>query len=81
MATLMPPKENSNERVGCALGTDPLWTVKEVSEYLRLKPETVRMMARNGRLPSIKIGRVWRFETNQIKEWLDVQNHEVGLSG
>jgi len=49
--------------------TDPLWTVGEVASYLRLRPETIRMMARNGELPSIKVGkRVWRFKISEVKD-------------
>lgn len=51
--------------------TDPLWTAGEVASYLRLRPETIRMMARNGELPSIKVGkRVWRFKISEVKDWL-----------
>ena len=51
--------------------TEPLWTVSEVASYLRLKPETIRLMARNGELPSIKVGRrVWRFKISEVKDWL-----------
>lgn len=46
---------------------DPLWTVQEVSLYLRLKPETVRAMARRGQLPGMKIGRMWRFDRATIE--------------
>lgn len=53
------------------LGTEPLWTVKEVAGYLRLGQETVRMMARRGELPSLKVGkRVWRFKPGDVKGWL-----------
>jgi excisionase family DNA binding protein len=47
--------------------TEPLWTVADVAEYLRLKPETVRMKARAKTLPAIKVGRVWRFRPDEIK--------------
>jgi len=51
--------------------TEPLWTVSEVASYLRLKPETIRLMARNGELPSLKVGkRVWRFRISEVKGWL-----------
>ena len=49
---------------------EPLWTVEDVSQYLRLEPGTVRTMARDGKLPGIKIGRVWRFNHKDIYLWL-----------
>lgn len=48
----------------------PLWTVGEVAVYLRLNPETVRQMARKASIPAIKMGRGWRFRSNDIKAWL-----------
>lgn len=50
-----------------AVNTDQLWTVKEVAQYLRLTPETIRAMARRGQLPGVKVGRSWRFRSLMIK--------------
>jgi len=56
-------------------GTEPLWTVEDVSHFLRLTPETVRTMARRGELPSIKVGRrVWRFRSAEVKRWLKLKS-------
>lgn len=52
------------------LGTDPLFTVEEVSAYLKVKPGTVRSMARTGKLPAIKMNRVWRFQKSQINQFI-----------
>jgi len=43
-----------------------LWTVKDVAEFLRLNPETVRAMTRRGELPAVKAGRVWRYFPDDI---------------
>ena len=50
--------------------TEPLWTVEDVANYLRLKQETVRMMARANKLPALKVGKVWRFRAIEIKEMM-----------
>lgn len=50
--------------------TDPLWTVEDVADYLKLQPETIRSMARRGELPALKIGKVWRFQKRAIHEML-----------
>lgn len=52
------------------LQTDPLWTVEDVADYLKLQPETIRSMARRGELPALKIGKVWRFQRRAIHEML-----------
>lgn len=49
---------------------EPLWTVEDVANFLRLKPETVRIMARDSKLPCIKVGRAWRFNSKEIHEWV-----------
>ncbi len=49
---------------------DPLWTVEDVADYLKLQPETIRSMARRGELPALKIGKVWRFQKRAIHEML-----------
>ncbi len=51
--------------------TEPLWTVEDVANYLRLKQETVRLMARANKIPAIKVGKVWRFKASEIKEMLN----------
>ena len=53
------------------MASEPLWTVEEVAEYLRLDPETVRAKARKGELPAYKVGkRIWRFDIKDIKACL-----------
>jgi excisionase family DNA binding protein len=47
-----------------------LHTVEEIADQLRLQPETVRQMAREGRIPAHKVGRVWRFVPEEIGRWL-----------
>lgn len=51
---------------------EPLWTVLDVAEFLRLEPETVRTMAREGKLPGIKVGRAWRFKKITVIKQLDM---------
>ena len=50
--------------------TEPLWTVEDIADYLRLEPETVRSMTRDGKLPGFKVGRVWRYKKESIRNWL-----------
>lgn len=60
---MQPPQSNHDNPTY----TDPLWTVQEVSTFLRLKPQTIRAMARRGQLPGVKIGRMWRFNREEIE--------------
>ena len=41
-------------------------TTREVSEYLKLHEITICKYAKEGKLPAIRIGRVWRFDKDAI---------------
>ena len=59
--------------IPAATSTDPLWTVEDVAKYLRLREETIRMMARSRKIPALKVGKSWRFRINDVKEMLAKQ--------
>ena len=52
----------------------PLMTIEQVAQFLQLQPETVRTMARQGRIPALRVGRLWRFDRKQIELWLVAQS-------
>jgi excisionase family DNA binding protein len=43
-----------------------LLTVEQAAELLQLHPETVRLQARQGRLPAKKFGRTWRILRDEL---------------
>jgi excisionase family DNA binding protein len=47
-----------------------IMTTKEVSAYLKLHPITISKLSKEGKIPSIRIGRVWRFDKDVIDEWI-----------
>jgi excisionase family DNA binding protein len=47
-----------------------IMTTKEVAEYLRLHQITICKLSKEGRIPSIKIGGVWRFDREVIDSWI-----------
>ena len=52
-------------------------TAKDVQELLQVDRSTVYRMAEDGRLPSVKVGKQWRFPADQLQQWL---GSEVDLS-
>jgi len=64
-------KINEDQSNTTNTATEALWRVTEVANYLRLTPETVRMMARQSKIPSIKMGRSYRFRSEDIRAWLE----------
>jgi len=49
---------------------DSLITVKDVADYLKLKEQTVYLLARQHKIPSLKVGGSLRFKKSQIDSWL-----------
>ncbi len=52
---------------------DKLMTVEEVAEYLRVKVSTVYQWAKEGKIPASKVGRLWRFDPNEVEAWVRQQ--------
>jgi excisionase family DNA binding protein len=47
-----------------------IMTTKQVAEYLKLHEITVCKYAAEGKIPAIRIGRVWRFDKEAIDRWI-----------
>jgi excisionase family DNA binding protein len=48
------------------MGELKLLTTETVAEMLRVTPKTIREMAKDGRLPSVRVGRLYRFDPREI---------------
>ncbi len=49
-------------------------TLQETAVILKCHPKTLRLMAMEGKIPSRRVGRLWRFSRSKLKEWLDGNN-------
>jgi excisionase family DNA binding protein len=70
----LPGKDISNndiEQNNLSLSGYHLWTIDEVADYLQLKSETVRAMAREQEIPAFKIHRRWRFRREDVEQWVN----------
>ena len=47
-----------------------IMTTREMAEYLRLHQITICKLSKEGKIPSIRIGRVWRFDKEVIDAWI-----------
>lgn len=52
---------------------EPLLTVPEVADLLRLKPKTVYEWVGKGRLPCFRLGGRIRFSRSEVLRWLAAQ--------
>jgi len=46
-------------------------TIGELSSYLKIPRSTLYKLVREGKIPSQKVGRHWRFRKKTIDRWLD----------
>lgn len=51
--------------------SDEILTLKEVAEYLKLAEKTAYRLAAEGKLPGFKVGGSWRFQKEDIRQWID----------
>ena len=47
-----------------------IMTTREVAKYLRLHEITICKLAGEGKIPAVRIGRVWRFDKETIDKWI-----------
>lgn len=59
---------------------EPFLTSDEVANYLRLKRVSVQAMAREGRIPAHRIGRIYRFSKSEIDTWVAEQKQKAERS-
>ena len=52
-----------------AAESDQIFTIKELSEHLRVHPTTIYRLLRQGRLPGFRVGSNWRFSREAIEQW------------
>ncbi len=46
-------------------------TITELSSYLKISKSTLYKLVREGKIPSQKVGRHWRFRKEAIDRWLE----------
>lgn len=52
-------------------------TLEEVSQVLRIDEQTVRCMTRQGQLRGFKVGRQWRFRSDDVGALLGVERPPI----
>ncbi len=47
-----------------------IMTTKEIAKYLKLHAITICKLSKEGKIPAIRIGSVWRFDKEIIDAWI-----------
>ncbi len=48
-------------------------TIKQIAEYLQASEEKIYKLCQRGKMPASKFGGQWRFDKNEIDQWLRKQ--------
>jgi excisionase family DNA binding protein len=57
-------------------------TIEELAAYLKIPKSTLYKLVREGKIPSQKIGRHWRFRKGAIDHWLEeIRANAAGSGG
>jgi excisionase family DNA binding protein len=56
-------------------------TIEELAAYLKIPKSTLYKIVREGKIPSQKVGRHWRFLKGAIDHWLDEMRAGESSSG
>jgi len=53
-------------------------TIEEAARHLKIGKSTLYQMARDGKVPSQKLGRAWRFDVEDLDKWMKNQDRNLG---
>ena len=45
-------------------------TLEEAAQYLKMGKSTLYDLARKGKVPAHKMGRAWRFDAEELDDWM-----------
>ncbi|HLG64685.1 MAG TPA: helix-turn-helix domain-containing protein [Ktedonosporobacter sp.] len=58
------------------MATDDILDAEEVGRLLRIHPRTVIRLAGQGQIPGFKIGGQWRFQRQDIENYIEEQKRQ-----
>jgi excisionase family DNA binding protein len=47
-----------------------MMNVEEAASYMDVTPETIRVLARQKRIPAAKVGKLWRFDKDDLNQFI-----------
>ncbi|AYF43706.1 hypothetical protein BALOs_0695 [Halobacteriovorax sp. BALOs_7] len=50
--------------------TDRWLSVQEIAQYLGISKETVYRWLEKGKIPSHRVGKLWKFKATEVDDWI-----------
>ena len=60
---------------------EPVLTIDELAEYLKISKSTLYKLVQEGKVPGQKIGRHWRFSRRAIDRWIEREDEDERKTG
>ena len=60
--------------------SDPILTIKDVADYLKVNERTIYRVAASSELPGFKVGNSWRFKQSELEQYIAAQHNRAGVS-
>ena len=57
--------------------SDPILTIKDVADYLKVNERTIYRLAASGELPGFKVGNSWRFKRSELEQYIAAQHNRA----
>lgn len=61
--------------------SDPILTIKEVADYLKVNERTIYRLSASGELPAFKVGNSWRFKQSELEQYIATQHNSTNFGG
>jgi excisionase family DNA binding protein len=56
---------------------EPLLTAEETAAHLRIHVKTLQKLAREQRVPCVRMGKYWRFRLSVLDQWVSAQQNQT----
>jgi excisionase family DNA binding protein len=56
---------------------EPLLTSEEAANHLRVHVKTLQRMAREARIPCVRMGKYWRFRLTSLDHWVATKHNRI----
>jgi excisionase family DNA binding protein len=56
---------------------EPLLTADEAAKHLRIHVKTLQKLAREGKVPCVRMGKYWRFRLSVLDRWVTTIQNQI----
>ena len=60
--------------------SDPILTIKDVADYLKVNERTIYRLAASAELPGFKVGNSWRFKQSELEQYIAAQHNRGSVN-